>query len=259
MTTNNDDLDFKDIDQESGAHEGGALAIIDQRLTETIGFVKKILGDKLAPVALADQAALTSAQENISTIMDLEKAVVEYYRPIKEAARKPYLDVLEQEKSWLTAIGDVKAFVTDGVREYNNKIREEIRAREQAEADARAADERRKLAEQAVQAKIAGNDQAVEEIKAAAAEIIAAPVVEKKIMNRASVGTMSEKRVIADFRVVNQLNFINALIATGNGAIIVLDTKTETAFKKYLLSNEDVKEFPGVDFRRDYEVISRRK
>ena len=95
--TDPDDVDFDDVDPglDDAAEPANALVVINQRFTETVGYVEKLLGNKLSPVQLTDEKALTAAQENISTVKDLENAVVDHFKPIKEQARRPYQDAID--------------------------------------------------------------------------------------------------------------------------------------------------------------------
>lgn len=232
------------------------LAVISTRLGETIGFVKALFGeDRLKPVPIVDEKALNAAQENIVTLKDLKKAVDEYFKPLKVEARKPYDQLLDQERQWNESIDDVTKFVNAQIKAFNDKVRAEIQAREQAEADERARIAREKLEQAKKEAESAGNAELAQQIAEEAQNTVAAEVSEKKMMNRGDLSTMSEAATIEDFEIVNHVEFATALMGGGLGNLIILDKKVETAFKKYLLTNKDVKAYPGVKFRRDYKIL----
>lgn len=231
------------------------ITVINTRLLDTIGFVKKIFGDKLTPVPIADEKVLNSVQENVTTLIDLRKCVEEYYKPLKAEARKPWDNYVAEEKKWLETIAEVREFADSMIKDFNNRKRIEIQAREQAEAEERAAKERARLEAEKKSAEAAGNVELVQQIEEVKQNTVAVVVEEKKLMNRGETSTMSEKEVIEDFIILNHEEFAAALLGSGKGNMIVLDKKTITAFEKYLLANKSVNAFPGVKFRRDYQPL----
>ena len=249
---------------------------LSERLSEVKKYILAIIGpDALAPKKIEDEKTLNAAQENKMSLGDIKKKIKEYYKPLKEEAIKPWDELNETEKEYTKEIVDIEKIVDNAIMDWNARVREEDRKRRQAEADAdaarvqkqkddEAAAERSRLDAQKAEALAAGDTETAaaieEEKKSVVAErVIAAPVAETKVMNRGQSGTMSEKKVVLELRITNHLNFVNALIASGQGGIIIVDDKTLTAFKKYLTLNEGVDAFPGCEYRRGYDLTTRRK
>ena len=249
---------------------------ISERISEVKKYVLALIGpNALSPKKIEDEKALNAAQENKMSLSDLKKKIKEYYKPLKEEAIKPWNELNETEKEYTKEISDIQEIVDRAIVDWNDRVREADRVRRQAEADADALKEQKRrddeaaaqkafLEEQKAKALASGDKKAAaaieEEKKAVVVErVVAAPVVESKVMNRGISGTMGEKKVVLELRITNHLNFVNALIASGQGGIIIVDDKTLTAFKKYLTLNESVESFPGCEYRRGYDLTTRRK
>jgi len=230
------------------------LATISATLTKTISYVRGVCGEPTAPVPIADDKALVSTQENIATLKALEKSILEYFAPRKKEAKKPYDELLEQERVWKEAVNKVFVFADARVREYNDRKRREIQERERIEAEKRAEEERKRLDAEKAEAMKAGNTEQAEVIEEVKQATVAGYVPERKMMSRSEMNTMSESSVIEDFQITNHEEFAAALLSSGKGSLIVLDSKTSTQFKKYLLANQDVSAFPGTVFRRDWKT-----
>lgn len=238
---------------------GTDLTVIGERLQTTIGYVKNIIGEKVSPVPITDEKALNSALENVVTLKDIKKAVEDYFKPLKVEAKKPYEDLLNQEKEWLGSINDITAFVDTQIRVFNDKRRAELLERERKEAEERSATARAALEAQKAEAEAAGNTEMAAQLEQEKQNTVVGEVAERKMMNRSELSTMSESETIEDFIILNHPVFASALMESGNQAMIVLDKKVETAFKKYLLTNREIKAFPGIRFRRDYRINHRTK
>lgn len=240
--------------------ETNQLTVIDEQLKKTRAYIVALVGTKLDPKPIADDKALVSVQENIAILKALRKDVKEYFYPIKIEAKKPYEQVLEKENAWHEAIEEVFVLADNKIREYNAKLRAEIQAREQKEADERAQAVRDKLAREKEEALKAGNTEAAAALQTQSENTVAGTVAERKIQSKSDINTMSEQAEIADFQVVNELDFIMACIDSGLGYLLVTDKKTHTAFKKVLTTTKkDTDKWPGCTFRRDYKPIFRNK
>lgn len=237
-----------------------SLVEVRSQIENVIKYIRIVVGDLEAPKEIEDDRGLNVVQENIQSLINCDNVVCKHYAPLKKEARKPWDDLVQEEKGWVQTIEKIRNFLDGKVRAYNNRRRIEIQKQEQAEAEERARIEREKLEREKVELEAAGNVQAAQEVEEIKQAVVAGPVAEKKIMNRGDFNTMSESESIEDFIIVNHMEFAAALIESGCGSMVVLDKKTETAFKKYLVNTaRDVKTFPGITFRRDWKTIYKKK
>lgn len=228
------------------------LSVITDRLTTARNYIVKLCGTVEAPIKIVDDSGLHSAQENIETLRQIKKEILDFWKPVKQAAKEPYDKALAQEKKWLESVDSVFNYADAKVREYNNTKRIELQQAEQAASDARAAAEKVRLEAESEKLKTQGLEQAAMEKVAEAEAVMPVFVPEVLMKSRSDMNTVTEKKEVVFFKIINHEEFAAALMGSGKGSMITLDKKTETAFKKYLDSNESMADFPGVEFQRDY-------
>jgi hypothetical protein len=229
-----------------------SLVIITERLKNASSYIKTLCGDMMEIKPIADDKALLSVQENIDTLKKLKTAIMDYFKPIKAEAKKPYDAEIEKEKAWLKAVNDVFEFADSRVKDYNAQKRIEMQKRLQQEADERAAEEKKRLEKQAQELKDKGLEEAAIETMQTAQEVAPVIVPEVKMQSKGEVNTVTEKKKVVFFKIKNHQVCAGAMESAGLGGSIFLDAKTETAIKKYLDNNEEVTAFPGCEFQRDY-------
>lgn len=223
------------------------------------GYIVELVGNPDAPTPIKDEATLKTVTDNMIDLKGLKTAVTDYFKPKKAEAKKPYEAMLEAEKKWLEPIEKAIDFVNVRVKEWNEKMREELRKKEQAEAELRAKAERDRLEAEKASAQAVGNTEQAAALEVAAKSVEVDYVPERKLKTQTGFATQSEKEVIEDMQITNHAEFAAALVGAGLSSLIVLDKKTETAFKKYLLTNaRDCNKFPGVLFRRDFDTTFRK-
>lgn len=237
------------------------LDVINQDLQKNYGYITKLIGgDLMKPEPITDDKTLLSASEIAATLRDIiKKKIPDYFEPLKKKAKEPYEQVLAEEKKWTETVKKPFDFLDGLIRDYNNRKRLENQAREQKEADERAAVERARLENEKNQLIQAGNEEGAKQIEEVKQNTVAGTVEVKKQQSQGDFITQSEKGTIEDFIIENHLDFATAMISVNLGNMIILDKKVETAFKKHLINNPGIKEFPGVKFRRDFKNTYRNK
>lgn len=197
------------------------LVVINTELQKLKGFIALIIGDGSKPIQEPKEKA--AAQENILGLKDLKKRVQDFFKPIKEEAKKPYEEVLKKEKAWIEAIENPLELLDKAISQYNQKERERINAERQAAADEAA----RKQGEEFAQV-----------------------VPDTLIVSRTENSTTSESETIEEFKILDHAGLARALMDTGKEHLIYLDKKSETAIKKWLIENPGISAFPGLYFTR---------
>lgn len=208
-----------------------SLQVINHDLETISGFISQLLGAEYTG-ELTEAPQKVAAMENVLALKDLKKKVQEYFKPIKEEAKKPYDGVLIKEKAWLSAIEKPLEILDKAISIYNQRERERINEQRQKAADEQARENGQEFAEK---------------------------VPDTLIVSKAESSTASESETIDEIKILDHATLARALMDTGKESMIVLDKKTETAIKKWLIQNPAVTEFPGLYFVRGIKNIIRKR
>jgi len=204
------------------------LTEINNRLIEIKKFVKQAVGVPTAPVEITADKQLNAAVENIGSLKDVIKNVKEYFKPRKTEAKKPYEELLEQEKIWIGTCEEIINFIDGQVKVYNNKKRVELE------------EERRK---QLVSQK--ADEETISEVEK----------IDITMKTKTMTANLTEKSEVTEIQIINISEFIDFIVATKKYELIDLSSKSITAIKKWLNDNPLVETAPGLFFSR--EIINK--
>ena len=135
--------------------------------------------EKAKAIAITDQHTYDEAAVLLRAVATLEREIVAYHKPLKEAANKAHRAVCEAEKGLLTPLTEARRIVSTAVAKWQDD-QEKERRRQQAlmEQTMRAAQEEQAL-EVAIEAEAGGaGEEVVEQVLASASapvSVVAAP------------------------------------------------------------------------------------
>jgi len=160
------------------------------------------LCESASNVVVSDQTGYEKASIFLKAIKDGRKIIVDFFKPMKDAASKAHKEICKKEREELEPVESAEKQVKSMMITYVNeqeKIRriQEKKALDKAEAEAKK--EREKLAAQAKKAEEKGNAEKAEEKREAAEMVYAEPVaVESTVAKTTRVenGTISTRKEI---------------------------------------------------------------
>jgi len=172
---------------------------------------------------VVDPASYENAGLLAKIIKDASKKIVDYFKPMKEAAQKAHKTICEREKEHLKPLADADALVRRAMSEFlqeQERIRREEERKVQLKADEEARKERERLEAQALKALDKGTDKGnarAEALLEQAQEVVAepvfiAPVVDKTVrVGNTAITSKSDIEVI-----VTDIQVLCAAVAYGD-------------------------------------------
>lgn len=134
------------------------------------------LQEQYKALKVVDEGTYLIAGDALKSIKEYKNKILEYFKPIKEAAWAAHKGIVAKEKDALLPAEQIELPLRREINSYLAKIDAERRAEQkrlEAEAAAKAEAERQKLLERAVKAK---SEEKQEELLEKAEEVYAAPV-----------------------------------------------------------------------------------
>ena len=193
-----------------------------------------------------------SSAEMRKVLKDLDKNIVTFFEPMKQAASAAHKAICAKENEARKPITEADALVSKKRTAYydeQERIRKEAEAKAQREAEEAAKKERDRLLALAVKAEEKGKDEKAEGLLEQAEQVyvepvFVAPVVAKSIKLESGGGVSRIKDV--EITVVNPLLLIQE-IAAGRVPITVMEVKAG-ALKAWVKAT-DTKHVPGLAIR----------
>ena len=134
------------------------------------------LREQYKALKVVDEGSYLIAGDALKSIKEYKNKILEYFKPIKEAAWVAHKGIVAKEKEALEPAEKIEVTVRSEINQYLMKIENERKAEQkrlEAEAAAKAEAERQKLLEKAAKAK---SEEKAEELLELAADVYVAPV-----------------------------------------------------------------------------------
>lgn len=134
------------------------------------------LQEQYQSLTVVDEGSYLVAGDALKSIKEYKNKILEYFKPIKEAAQVAHKGIVAKEKEALLPAEQIEFTLRNEINRYLTKIENERKAEQrrlEAEAAAKAEAERQKLLEKAAKAK---TEEKAEELLEKAEEVYAAPV-----------------------------------------------------------------------------------
>lgn len=214
------------------------------------------LKEQAASMVINDLTSFASAGELGKNIKELRAKIVEYFKPIKEAAHQAHKAITAKESSELKPVDEAIAILRDTMNAFTReqeRIRQEEERKRQKEEEEKAEKERQKLLAQAIKAEEKGKDEKAEELLEQAENIYVAPVtvaptIAKTVATASGNVTQAVDYIIS---VTDIKAFIAALVAK-NIAPTMLEVK-QAPLKAWVKAN-GLDQFPGISINKTTSV-----
>jgi hypothetical protein len=200
------------------------------------------ISDLAKAVNVVDVETFQKAGELKKAANAARKNIVEWFKPLKQSAKKTHTGLCDREKVYLDPLdGGVRHIQTqmDDYATEQERIRREAerKVREKAETEARK--EREKLARQAEKALEKGNEEKAALLKERAEEVVATPVfvaptVEKTTRTGSATISQQKKTVVQ----VTDLKALLGFIATQQFSPIEAVEIKQSVLEKWVKNNQ---------------------
>lgn len=193
--------------------------------------------DEAKAIQILDQNTYDAAAAKFNGVSELEREIVEHYRPMKDAAHKAHKAVCDAEKSILVPVQEAKRLLSRAIGDWDaeqERVRMEEQRRLEAEAQRRADEE--KLAA-AVDAEQSGAD--TEEVEA----VLSSPVPMPKVQAAPTYNKSVPTRESWSAEVVSLLSLVKA--AAANPAYLCYLQANESALNAAARAQKNVFSVPG--------------
>lgn len=209
------------------------------------------LKEQAQAIKIADKESFASAGELGKGMKELRAKVVEYFKPLKDAAYKSHKAITAKEAEELKPIDEAITILRDAMNAFTRE-QERLRRIEQERLDAianeKAAKEREKLLNQAVKAEAKGNDDRAEELLEKAEHVYAAPVTAEPTIAKTiqtAAGNVTQAKEV-QITVTDLRAFLAELVKRNMAPTMV---QIGVAPLKAWQKANDIKTFPGLVIR----------
>jgi hypothetical protein len=193
-------------------------------------------------VMVVDVDSFEKAGDLKKTANSARKKIVEWFKPLKQDAKKAHTTVCDREKEYLNPIDNGIRHIQTQMDDFateQERIRQaaERKVREKAETEARK--ERERLARAAEKAAEKGNEEKAALLKEQAAEVVATPVfvaptVEKTVRTATATISQQKKTVVQ----VTDLKALLGFIATQQFSPIEAVEIKQSVLEKWVKNNQ---------------------
>jgi hypothetical protein len=233
--------------------------IMELQITEEIIEQKSLsLYEKATSLVIRDQDSYVAAGEVGKALKSLEKEIVDFFEPMRIAAKNSYDAVLSKKNAELGPVTEAMGIVRNTMNVFareQERIRQEEEKKLQAKAEEDARIEREKLARQAEAAIDKGKVEKAEEImerheNVYVAPVAVAPVIAKTVATGSGNITQAKEIKIT---VTNMIQFLTELIATNPGAVSNIVKIGDGPLKAFVKSN-GIDKFAGLHIEKTVGV-----
>lgn len=231
---------------------------------EEVAFQRQALRlkEKATLFAINDEADYSKAGEFLLAIKEHKTKIVDYFKPLKEAAHKAHKAITQRESEELIPVEEANHLAREIVSTYlakQEQIRKDAQAKAEAEAQEKANKEREKLLKKAVAAESKGKEDKAEAYLERAETVYVAPVVipssTPKTVSLGIGGGVTQKK---DIKVlVTSLKLLLKAVLDGKAPETVVEVK-EGALKTWVkaagISNGQI---PGIIIEEKIGVFLR--
>ncbi len=224
---------------------------INEAVAESLLEQKSLtLYEQAVSLTITDESSYIAAAEVGKALKSLEKEIIDYFEPLRVAAKANYDAVLGKKNTELAPVTEAMGIVRQTLNTYvqeQDRIKKEAERKAQIAAEETARKEREKLEAQALAAMEKGKEDKAESLleKAEmvyAAPVSIAPVVEKTVATAAGNITQAKEIKVS---VVDAVAFLSELISKHPSALANIVKIGDGPLKAFVKSNGMTK-YPGL-------------
>jgi len=175
------------------------------------------LRESAQSIAVTDEKSYLFAGQFAKDIKDCKSKILDYFKPLKEAAHKAHKTITQREAEEIKPLDEADTIVRKGISDYLNeqeRIRKETQRKAEAEAAEAARIEQEKILKQAVKAEEKGNTEKAESLIEKAENIYFQPVIIPSIIQKTTkleTGGGITRKTEIEVEIYNEINFLKAI------------------------------------------------
>lgn len=233
----------------------GNLAV---KIEEELQTTALSLKDQATAIKVTNVTTYTSAGELGKSIKELRTRIVEYFKPLKEAAHQAHKAITTREAEELRPVDEALNILRLAMNKFNEeqeRLRREEEARLRKIEEEKAEKERQRLLNQAVKAEEKGKDDKAEELLDRAENVYVAPVtVAPTVANtiRTDAGNITQAKEI-NVTVVDVKAFLAQMLNFNGNALAGIVEIKPGPLKAFVKAN-GLDNYPGLSIKKTTSV-----